>query len=67
MREGRPELPAIATELMYLFKVVPGQWQAVLEYVDGLPDGLRNLPVMREQRSLAVIEDRRSGQSHRRA
>ena len=46
------ELPAIATELMYLLRDT-GQWQAVLDYIDGLPDSLRNLPVMREQRSLA--------------
>ena len=46
------ELPAIATELMYLLRDA-GQWQAVLHYIDGLPDKLRGLPIMQEQHSLA--------------
>jgi hypothetical protein len=46
------ELPAIATELMYLLRDA-GQWQAVLDYIDTLPEKLRSLPVMQEQRILA--------------
>lgn len=46
------ELPAIATELMYLLRDA-GEWKAVLDYVDGLPPKLGQLPVMKEQRSLA--------------
>ncbi len=46
-------LPAIATELMYTLRDA-GQWQAVLDYVDSLPEQLRGLPVMQEQRSLAA-------------
>jgi tetratricopeptide (TPR) repeat protein len=46
------QLPVIATELMYVLRDA-AQWQAVLDYIEGLPEKLRMLPVMQEQKSLA--------------
>jgi hypothetical protein len=45
-------LPTIATELLYTLRDA-NQWQAVLDYIDSLPETIKDLPVMQEQRSLA--------------
>jgi hypothetical protein len=45
-------MPSVAMELLYLLRDCT-DWQTTLAYLDGLPERLRQLPVVQEQRSLA--------------
>jgi len=45
-------VPFVVIELLYLLRDHVG-WKEVKEYIDGLPDNLRGLTVIREQRCLA--------------
>jgi hypothetical protein len=46
-------VPSVAMELLYLLRDCT-DWQTTLAYLDTLPEQLRNLPVVQEQRALAV-------------
>lgn len=48
-----PIIPAVALEVLYVLRDCV-DWSSVLSYIDQLPDALRRLPVVREQRSLAA-------------
>jgi len=50
---GKPISQAVALELVALLRDVVG-WQETIEYVDALPQDIRDLASVREQRSLAV-------------
>jgi hypothetical protein len=51
---GRKTLvPAVAVELMQLLRDCAG-WEPMLEFIDALPEPLRRLPIVEEQRCLAV-------------
>ena len=47
-----PLVPAVALELLYLLRDHTG-WQETVAYIDSLPDSIRLLPTVREQRCLA--------------
>lgn len=52
---GGPVLNAVALELMYLLRD-SGDWQDVLDFIDSLPGDARRIPVMQEQRGLALAK-----------
>jgi tetratricopeptide (TPR) repeat protein len=45
--------PSVAMELLYLLRDCAG-WEEVLEFIGRMPDNLRDLPTVREQRYLAL-------------
>ena len=47
-----PTVPAVALELLYLLRD-HAKWEDVIGFIDSLPDTIRLLPVVREQRCLA--------------
>jgi hypothetical protein len=47
------KLPNVAQELLYLLRDY-ADWNEVIAYIDELPEALRQLPVMHEQRCLAL-------------
>lgn len=49
---GAPLASAVALELLYLLRD-HADWPETIAYIDSLPDSIRLLPVMREQRCLA--------------
>ncbi len=49
-----PMLSSVAMELLYLLRDCTADWQAVVDYVDRLPKGIRDLPTVQEQRALAL-------------
>ena len=48
----QPTVPAVALEVLYLLRDF-ADWRDTIAFIDGLPDNLRRLPVVREQRCLA--------------
>jgi hypothetical protein len=46
-------VPSIAVDILLLMRDTL-QWDAVLKFIDKLPDSVRRLPVVREQRALAL-------------
>jgi tetratricopeptide (TPR) repeat protein len=49
---ARPILPAVAIELLYLVRdTLP--FERTLQYIDSLPEEIRQLPLVKEQRALA--------------
>jgi len=48
----QPTVPAVALEVLYLLRDF-ADWRDTIGYIDVLPDNLRRLPVVREQRCLA--------------
>lgn len=46
-------VPSVAVDILLLMRDTL-QWDAVLRFIDKLPDHLRKLPVVREQRALAL-------------
>lgn len=48
----QPTVPAVALEVLYLLRDF-ADWRDTIAYIDALPDNLRRLPVVREQRCLA--------------
>lgn len=48
-----PILSSVALELLYLLRDCAGDWQAVIDHIDRMPEGVRNLPAVQEQRALA--------------
>jgi hypothetical protein len=48
----QPEVPAVSLEVLYLLRDF-ADWRDTMAYIDALPDSLRCLPVVREQRCLA--------------
>jgi hypothetical protein len=49
----RPLVPTVALEILYLLRDC-AQWQDALHFIDSLPASLLELPIVREQRSLAL-------------
>lgn len=49
-------LPSVALELVMLLRDTR-QWTAALSFIDGLPQQVREMPVIREQRSLALSKN----------
>ena len=47
-----PVVPAVALEIMYLLRDF-GEWQDTLAFIDALPQVIRDLPIVNEQRCLA--------------
>jgi tetratricopeptide (TPR) repeat protein len=47
----QPVVPAVALEIMYLLRDY-AEWQDALAFIDGLPQPIRALPVVHEQRCL---------------
>lgn len=47
-----PVIPAVALEILYLLRDFAG-WQDTLAFIDAVPEPIRALPVVREQRCLA--------------
>ena len=54
---GRPVVPAVAVELLYLVRDCVTDWKETVAFVDALPEDLRQLPLVQEQRSLALSKD----------
>ncbi|HZI08002.1 MAG TPA: TRAFs-binding domain-containing protein, partial [Archangium sp.] len=53
--EGQPMATPVAMELLLLLRdCAPRNWEQMVGFIDKLPDYLRNIPVVQEQRSLAV-------------
>ena len=50
---GGPIRKAVAVELLYTLRDCAG-WQTALEFIDSLPDDLKNSPLVKEQRALAL-------------
>jgi hypothetical protein len=50
---GGPIQKSIAIELLYALRDCT-DWETTLRFIDSLPDDLRNLPLVKEQRALAV-------------
>ena len=50
---GGPIQKAVAIELMYTLRDCT-DWVTSLQFIDGLPDDLRNSPLVKEQRALAL-------------
>lgn len=48
-----PFIPAVAIEVLYVVRDCAG-WSSLLAYVDALPASLQQLPIVKEQRSLAA-------------
>jgi hypothetical protein len=51
-RAAAARLPALALEILYFLRDC-ADWQTTLEYIDGLPEDIRSLAVVQEQRCLA--------------
>jgi len=49
-----PMVSSVAMELLYLLRDCTADWQAVVDYIDRLPRGIRDLPTVQEQRALAL-------------
>jgi tetratricopeptide (TPR) repeat protein len=49
----QPVIPAIAIEFLYALRDFAG-WQALSDYIDFLPEEVRNLPIVQEQHHLAL-------------
>lgn len=48
-----PILSSVALELLYLLRDCTEDWKAVIDHIDRMPEAVRNLPTVREQRALA--------------
>ena len=46
-------IPSVALEILFLLRDCAG-WQETIDYIDNLPNSIRDLAVVREQRSLAL-------------
>ncbi|MFL6289939.1 MAG: tetratricopeptide repeat-containing protein [Thermoanaerobaculia bacterium] len=51
-----PTLPSVALELLYLLRDCTGDWKAVIDHIDRMPETIRNLPAVQEQRALALAK-----------
>lgn len=48
-----PILSSVALELLYLLRDCTGDWPAVVQYIDQMPESFRRMPTVQEQRALA--------------
>ncbi|MFL6198023.1 MAG: tetratricopeptide repeat-containing protein [Thermoanaerobaculia bacterium] len=51
-----PILSSVALELLYLLRDCTGDWKAVIDHIDRMPETIRNLPAVQEQRALALAK-----------
>jgi len=51
-----PILSSVALELLYVLRDCTGDWKAVVGYIEQMPENLRSLPTVQEQRALALAK-----------